>query len=206
MGVHLDDRQVSQFVTYREEILLWNKRINLISERSSLDIPVKHFIDSLTVLPFIPGPTGRILDIGSGGGFPALPLKIAAPRLEIHLVESTRKKASFLKQCVRSLGLDNVTIIAARIEDLATSACYGNAFDAVTSRAAFKLPALIPAAAPFLRPGGLLIAMKGADASAEVSEAATIQQKAGLAFLSQHELKLPLTGDLRTILLYRKAA
>lgn len=204
LGIRLDDRQVSQFMKYHEEILRWNKKINLVSERSSLEIPIKHFIDSLTALPFIPTPDGRVLDIGSGGGFPALPLKIAAPELDIHLVESSRKKVSFLKQCVRALGLDGVTIAAARVEDLANAADYQNGFDAVISRATLKLPAFVLAGAPFLRAGGTLIAMKGVTISDEVNEAAKILQVTGLQFVSLHKIRLPTTGDPRNILLYRK--
>lgn len=206
LGISLDDHQVSQFTKYHEEILLWNKKINLVSLRSSLDIPIKHFIDSLTALPFIGNTEGKVLDIGSGGGFPALPLKIAAPGLDMSLIESSRKKVSFLKHCVRSLGLGKVTVIAARVEELEKSGEYVNGFDAVVSRATFKLPDFIRAGAPFLRPGGILLAMKGTRFSDELKEAAGIVQPAGLLFVSRHEIRLPLTGDPRNIVLYQKIA
>ena len=206
MGISLDDRQVSQFVKYHEELLLWNKKINLVSEQSSLDIPIKHFIDSLTALPFLGNKNNRILDIGSGGGFPALPLKIAAPGLDMSLIESLRKKVSFLKHCLRSLDLGPVTVIAARVEELANSGNYSISFDAVISRATFKLPDFVLAGAPFLRPGGILIAMKGANVSDELQEAAKRLQPLGLQFLSCHEIRLPLIGDKRNIVLYKKVA
>lgn len=204
LDIRLDDHQVSQFVKYHEEILLWNKKINLVSRQSSLAIPIKHFIDSLTALPFLGHKDSKVLDIGSGGGFPALPLKIAAPRMDMHLIESSHKKVSFLKHCVRSLGLGKVTVIAARVEELEKSGEQVNGFDAVISRATFKLPAFIVAGAPFLRPGGILLAMKGAKFSDEIKAAAGVMQSAGLRFCSRHEIRLPLSGDPRNIVLYQK--
>lgn len=204
LGISLDDRQVFQFAKYHGELLLWNKKINLISERSSLDIPIKHFIDSLTALPFLNNKDSKVLDIGSGGGFPALPLKIAAPGLEMLLVESSRKKASFLKHCIRSLELCRVTVTTTRVEKLAKSGNYSNGFDAVISRATFKLPDFVSAGAPFLRPGGILIAMKGANFSDELEKTANILQPLGLQLLSCHEIRLPVIGDERNIVLYRK--
>jgi len=206
LGIRLDDRQLSQFARYHEELLLWNNKINLVSVQSPLDIPVKHFIDSLTVLPFIGNREGRVLDIGSGGGFPALPLKIAVPGMDLTLVESARKKASFLKHCIRTLELVNIAVIAARTEELVQSGDYAGGFDTVISRATFKLPDFLLAGAPFLRPGGILLAMKGSPLAEEIGEAAGILQPAGLTFVSRHELRLPVTGDPRTIFLYKKAA
>ncbi len=206
LGIRLDDRQLAQFARYHEELLLWNQKINLVSVQSPLDIPVKHFIDSLTVLPFLGNRNGRVLDIGSGGGFPALPLKIAVPEMELTLVEAIRKKASFLKHCIRTLKLVQIDVIAARTEDLVLAENYAGGFDTVISRATFKLPDFLLAGAPFLRPGGILLAMKGSPAAEELDEAAGMLQPAGLTFVSRHDLRLPLTGDPRTILLYQKAA
>ncbi len=204
MGISLDDRQASQFAKYHKELLLWNKKINLVSELSSHDIPIKHFIDSLTVLPFLDARDGNMLDIGSGGGFPALPLKIAAPGLDIHLIDSSRKKVSFLKHCVRSLGLGTITVTAARAEELARSGKYANGFDTLISRATFKLPDLVRTGVSFLRIGGTLIAMKGANVSDELKAAAEIVHPLGFLFIACHAIRLPVTGDKRNIVLYKK--
>ncbi len=109
LGLDLSPPQLDQFLTYLDLLLKWNRRINLTALRSPDDIITRHFLDSLLLLPHLPE-TGRLLDIGSGAGFPGLPLKIARPGLSVDLVEATTKKASFLKEAVRRLGLSGVNV------------------------------------------------------------------------------------------------
>ena len=111
LGIALGDRETSLFAAYYGELLAWNNKINLISAKSERDIIIKHFIDSLTLLPYIKDETCRVLDIGSGAGFPGIPLKIAVSSLKVFLLESSRKKTSFLKHVIRSLDLTDAVVI-----------------------------------------------------------------------------------------------
>ena len=149
VGVPLGKAELDLFALYHRELLLWNRRINLVSEQTSREIVVRHFVDSLTPAPWIERPDGLLIDLGSGGGFPGIPLRIALPRLQLTLVESSRKKTSFLAHIVRTLRLDNVTIIRERVEALIGEPACAGSFDTVLSRAAFKLPELLRMASFF---------------------------------------------------------
>ena len=203
MGEPLNDRQLLLFSTYYRELLVWNEKINLVSAKSPLDIPVKHFIDSLTPLPFIPKLSLRLLDIGTGAGFPGIPLKIARPALKVSLLESSRKKTSFLKHMIRSLELEDITVIHDRVEHVMEDDRYADNFDVVISRAAFKLPDILRISSFFLDDNGTVIAMKGKNIALE-GDAAVTSNRWGLTPVACHEIRLPVTGDVRKIMLFKK--
>ena len=204
MGVHLNDKQLSLFYTYYRELLAWNLKINLVSAKSSLDIPLKHFIDSLMPLPFVRNTSARLLDIGAGAGFPGIPMKIALPSLKVFLLESSRKKTSFLKHIIRTLRLDETTVIHNRVEHLITDDSYRNGFDIVISRAAFKLSDLLRISSFFLINNGVIMAMKGGRITDELKEAVDICETFGLTYLSCHDIRLPVIHDMRKIVLFKK--
>ena len=204
MDISLKAKELVLFETYYKELLTWNKKINLVSVRSDLDIPIKHFIDSLTLLPYIKSKTGQVLDIGSGAGFPGIPLKIALNSLTVVLLESSRKKSSFLKHIIRSLNLTDITVINNRGESLMEDETYRGRFEVVISRATFKLPQLLRIGGFFLSPNGILIAMKSKRSDEELTEAADMSQKVGLKYIASHDLTLPITGDFRKIIIYEK--
>jgi 16S rRNA (guanine527-N7)-methyltransferase len=204
IGVPLGPAQLDRFALYHREILLWNRRINLVSERSSREIVVRHFLDSLTPLPFLDRPEGTLIDLGSGGGFPGIPLRIALPGLQLFLVEALRKKSSFLSQVIRSLGLGGVQVIRERVEEMTAGGDLAGRFDMVISRAAFKLPDLIRTASFFLKPGGQLIAMKGPDPHEELEEAKRISEAAGMAFKACRTVRLPGVDSSRMLIIYNR--
>ncbi len=204
VGVPLGKEELDLFVLYHRELLLWNRRINLVSEQTSREIVVRHFVDSLTPAPWIEKPDGLLIDIGSGGGFPGIPLRIALPGLQLTLVESSRKKTSFLAHIVRTLHLDNVTIIRERVEALVGEPACAGSFDTVLSRAAFKLPELLRMASFFLKPGGLLIALKGPDPQEEMAEAETVLNTAGMILTTCRDIRLPGTNLSRKIIIYKR--
>ncbi len=204
IGVELDDSQIRLFINYLEELNRWNRRINLVSSNSATDLLIKHFIDSLTALQFIGKRASHIIDIGSGAGFPGIPLKIAMPYLHFTLLEVSRKRGSFLKNVIRKLGLADITVLNKRVQDVMESRIQLGAFDTVISRAAFKIPELVHIAGHFLADNGTLLIMKGMDIDIEITEADMPAQCAGLVYTSCHELVLPLTGNLRKIVIYRK--
>jgi 16S rRNA (guanine527-N7)-methyltransferase len=205
MGVSLEEKQLQLFDRYYQEILVWNAKINLLSRSSSEDTLLKNFIDSLTAIRFLPKRESRVLDMGSGGGFPGIPLKIACPTLHVSLLESSRKKTSFLKHIIRMLQLTEITVIHERAENLPGQESCRNSFDAVISKAAFKLPQFLTLGASFLCPGGILMAMKSADIGDELAEAQSAAATAGVLLTASHAMTLPVTGDRRQILIYTKA-
>jgi len=204
IGIFLNDKQLSLFSQYYRELVVWNEKMNLVSVKSDLDIPIKHFIDSLTPVLFLMNTSTRLLDIGAGAGFPGLPMKIAVPSLKVSLLESSRKKTSFLKHVIRTLALDKTTVIHNRAEHLITDDRYRNYFDTVISRATFKLSALMPMSSFFLRHNGTVMAMKGKNVTDELNEAFEISEMSGLTFLACHDIRLPVTGDLRKIVIFKK--
>jgi len=204
IGVNLDRRQIALFLDYLHSISIWNEKINLVSIKSSVDIPIKHFIDALAPHRFIPDPTGSLLDIGTGAGFPGIPLKIAFPSLRVTLLESSRKRSSFLKHVIRTLQLKAITVWNGRVEAYLENGLSLETFDVVISRATFKLTDLISYAGHFLADGGVLIAMKGPDVSEELADAEPARISAGLTPPTCHDFRLPVTGDPRKMLIYRK--
>jgi 16S rRNA (guanine527-N7)-methyltransferase len=204
LGITLGEKQQELFTIYCEELLLWNERINLVSIKSPADIWIKHFIDSLTAVPYITTPTGRLLDIGSGAGFPGIPLKISLNSLDVFLLEASRKRVSFLKHLCRRLRLDGVDIIHERVEDLIREDRYLASFDTVISRASFKLPELLTCGAPFLTENGRLIVLKGPDIIDELRDAAAVEKSCDLVQGGVYDLELPRTGDRRKIVIYNK--
>jgi 16S rRNA (guanine527-N7)-methyltransferase len=204
IGVKLGKKHIALFEEYYRELLFWNAKINLVSVKSELDIPIKHFIDSLTPLKFVKNKGSSLLDIGTGAGFPGIPLKIAEDRLRVTLLDSSRKKASFLKNIVRKLKLHETTVINRRVELLMRDEAYRGIFDVIISRASFKLPQFLTIGAYFISPGGILIAMKGINVDAELEQAERISTKVGLEHVGCYKIELPVTGDRRNVIVYKK--
>jgi 16S rRNA (guanine527-N7)-methyltransferase len=201
IGIHLEGLQLDLFRLYEKELLFWNRKVNLISIKSAHDVPIKHFTDSLTLGEFIP-PDARLLDIGTGAGFPGVPLKILKKSISLTLVESNSKKVSFLKELCRKLNLD-VKILNTRVEDLGNE--YRSAFDIVVSRAGLRLPELLKKGAFFAAPGGKIIAMKGGDSKEEETLPEGLLKRLGMALSGTLTLRLPVTGDGRKIIIFSKS-
>lgn len=204
VGAPLGRAELDLFALYHRELLLWNRRINLVSQQTSREIVLRHFVDSLTPLPWIEKPDGMLIDLGSGGGFPGIPLRIALPGLGLTLVESSRKKTSFLAHIVRTLRLNDVTIIRERVNPLIGQPACAGAFDTVLSRAAFKLPELLRMASFFLKPEGLLIALKGSDPSEEMDEARAVLSATGMNLAACRDIRPPGADLSRKIIIYRR--
>jgi 16S rRNA (guanine527-N7)-methyltransferase len=204
LGISLNALQLNQFDIYQKKLLMWNSKINLISEKSAHEIISRHFLDSLTALQFIGRQEARIIDIGCGAGFPGLPLKIAAPDLQLYLLESNRKKVSFLKDIVRLLNLSDTLILHDRVENLIKESKWNNYFDIVISRAAFKLPELLPQGAYFLAPQGKLIALKGRDVAAEFSLSEQEVAVANFSQCNQYDVNYSFQDSPRKIIVWKK--
>ncbi len=160
LGTPLTMEQINSVFIYLTELKKWNQKINLTAIKDERDIVIKHVLDSLSYRKgFTPAPGQRLLDMGSGAGFPAIPLKIAYPDLAITLVESVKKKASFLRHIVRTLALSGVEVMDQRTGELPDS--YRGSFDIVTARAFADMEKALEAGAPFLKLGGLMVLSRG---------------------------------------------
>lgn len=177
-GIALDDNTIAKIGDYLARLLAMNELVNLTAIESPEAAWDRHAFDALTLLPLLENvPAGSsVADIGSGGGLPGIVLAIARPDLRFTLVEATHKKAAFLSAIAEALGLSNVTVCAERAEVLAKGNLRGH-FDIVTARAVARLFQLIPWTAPFAKPGGRLLLIKGQRAEEELKEAAKVLPK-----------------------------
>jgi 16S rRNA (guanine527-N7)-methyltransferase len=201
LGVHLDAAVLDRLGNYLARLLAMNEQMNLTAIRDPAEAWERHVLDALTLVPLLAelGAGARLVDVGSGGGVPGIPLAIACPSVRVTLVEATQKKAAFLSAVAEALGLANVTVRAERAEQLASGPLRG-AFDAVTARAVGRLSTLVPLTVPFARPGGLILLVKGQRADEELAEAG----KALAAEHATHE-KTVATPTGRIVVLRRGA-
>lgn len=185
LGLTLDAVALDRFRLYANLLLDWNQRMNLTRVTGAEEIQVKLFADALALMPFLLRYQAahertirlKLIDVGSGPGFPGLPLKIVYPELDVTLLEATGKKVRFLEAVIAALGLGEVTALHGRAEDLAHRPDLRGRFDIVVARAVARLPALLELSLPFCRVGGLGLFPKGVDAAAEVAEAAGALKK-----------------------------
>lgn len=176
LGIELNARQVKQFELYYEELIAWNEKINLTAITDYSTVQVKHFLDSLTVSLAIPErEVGRsdfnIVDVGTGAGFPGVPLKIIIPQPRLVLIEPTTKKTAFLRHVIDRLELKNVEVLNSGAEEAAHLSPHREQFALALSRAVATLPALVELTLPFCQVGGRFIAQKKGDIDQEVDKA-----------------------------------
>jgi 16S rRNA (guanine527-N7)-methyltransferase len=196
LGIELSTGQVAQLDQLGAALREGNRRVNLTRIITPSAIETRHFLDSLTAaVPLLDrlhaGEAPRLVDVGSGGGMPGLPLKIAFPRLRLTLVESVGKKADFLRATVDQLGLADVEVVAARAETAGRAPEHRDGYDWATARALGKLPVVIELCAPFLAPGGLLVALRSGPLDAELAEAAPAFKALRLWSRTPIELNIP---------------
>ena len=202
LGVELDDNMLSRFRLYASELVSTNKKYNLTSITEPDDIVIKHFIDSLTVLKYFDLDYGnRVIDIGSGAGFPALPLLIAKNgMLDVTFVDSVRKKLLFIEHALKVCGLKG-EILHERAEELSHNADYREKYDVATARAVAPLNVLCELCLPFVKKGGFFIALKGANDETDIAKNAV--KMLGGRIESVVSYKLP-NGDARSIVMIKK--
>lgn len=173
LSLAFEPGELDQLAAYLGHLIAVNRRMNLTRITDPADAWTRHVLDSLSLLPWImESEATTLLDVGSGGGLPGIPLAIAAPQVAVTLLEATGKKARFLEETAAALGLDNVTVISERAETLGQDRAHREHYDIVTSRAVGRLPVLAELAVPLVRRGGLFLAIKGEQAEAEIAESA----------------------------------
>jgi 16S rRNA (guanine527-N7)-methyltransferase len=204
---HITGRQVTLFATYEKELLEWNSKFNLTAIRDSESIRTKHFLDSLScVLAWKTNHPNRLIDVGTGAGFPGIPLKIIYPNLKLTLVESVGKKAMFCQHIVRVLGLENVDVIQSRAEDLGQDAHHREKYDWAVARAVANLNVLSEYLIPLVRVGGTMLAQKGESGPAEAQSAEKAMKLLGGKLKQLIPVNLPGVADDRYLILVDKVA
>lgn len=204
-GILLNDQQLQQFQDYFELLVEWNEKINLTTITEKKDVYLKHFYDSL-MTAFTPqfNGTGHLCDVGSGAGFPSIPLKIVFPDLNITIVDSLNKRITFLKTVAEALQLEGVALYHDRAETFGQNKAFRESFDFVTARAVARLNVLAELCLPLVKKDGYFLALKAAKSQEELTEAKPAIAVLGGKVLAEIDLALPETGDERHILVIQK--
>lgn len=201
LGIVVTAAEQQRLLLYLDELLRWNKRINLTAVRERDAAVEKHLVDALTVLPLLRGDE-RLLDLGSGAGLPGIPLSIVRPGLQVVSVDAVEKKILFQRHAARLLSLTCFEAVHARGEALPQRPGCANGFDLVVSRAFASLPAFLRLALPCLRPDGRVLAMKGAEGERELAAAQDELARLGVRHERTVRCRLPRSGAERTLLLF----
>ncbi|MDR3600182.1 MAG: 16S rRNA (guanine(527)-N(7))-methyltransferase RsmG [Desulfosporosinus sp.] len=202
IGCELSNLQVSQFCHFGDLLLDWNQRLNLTRITDPHEVILKHFIDSMVLAKFISG--ASFLDLGTGAGFPGVPLKILRPDLEIVLMDSLKKRLNFLDMVIETLDLRGIQTFHARAEDFGRDVRYRGHFDTVSSRAVARLPVLLEYALPVLKVKGLFIAAKGSQVADELIESQKALKLLGGIVESIEHFNLGEGAEHRAVVLIRK--
>lgn len=199
LALPLDPEVQHRLLVFQQELLSWNRKFNLTAICDPQQSVEKHLIDSLTVYPYLQG-SERLLDLGSGAGLPAIPLKIARPNLQIVSLDAQEKKIMFQRHVARRLGFKNFLAIHGRIETLAEEPAHRHQYEVVIARALASLDRLLAWAQPFVATGGRFIAMKG---KGDTEQPALAARQHGFAFLAEHRLRLPGSGAERRLQIFQ---
>ena len=207
LNLSLNARQVAALQRYELELQDWNNRINLTAIRDVEGIRTKHFLDSFTCLmAWRDRPPSSLIDIGSGAGFPGIPLKILYPNLRLTLVDSVGKKVEFCRHIVQVLGMDKVELVTARAEELGQNAAHRERYDWATARAVANLNILVEYLLPLVRVGGGILAQKGESGPAEAHAAQGPARLLGGRLRQLVRLALPGVVEERYLIIFDKVA
>jgi len=201
LGVTLSGLHLDSLATFAAELCKWNRKINLTSIVLPEEIAIKHFIDSLALVKYV-DLAGKLLDIGSGGGFPSIPVKIILPDIDIVSVDAVEKKILFQRHVARLLNFERFSALHCRVENLPEQ--YKGAFNCIVSRAFSEITVFVKYALPLLADDGVIVAMKGKDGKKEAEESAEEMERIGGVISSIHEFQLPLLNDARSLIIIRK--
>lgn len=206
-SIHLTGRQVIALMTYERELLAWNEKFNLTAIRDVEGIRTKHFLDSFScVLAWKANPPARLIDVGTGAGFPGLPLKILYPNMQVTLVESVGKKVKFCQHMIEKLGLEGTQVIKARAEELGQMKAHREQYDWGIARAVARLRVLCEYLLPLVKVGGVMLAQKGESGPAEAHAAESAMKILGGRTRQLLPIHLPGVAEDRYLVLADKIA
>lgn len=203
INIELTEEQINKFEKYQDLLLEWNEKINLTAITEENDIIIKHFVDSLTISKYFKD-NNKIIDVGTGAGFPGIPLKIANETLKVTLLDSLNKRIVYLNDVVEKLDLSDVETIHGRAEELSRNAKYREQYDAVTARAVANLKTLSEYCIPFVKLNGYFVCMKGSNIDEELENAKAHIGDLGCKIEEIVEFVLPETDMKRNIIIMKK--
>ena len=203
LGINLSEIQLKQFYNYMNLLIEWNKKVNLTAITEPDEIILKHFVDSLTISKYISDGT-KVVDVGTGAGFPGIPLKIVRQDVDITLLDSLQKRINFLDEVINELNLEKITTIHSRVEDFGKNKKYREEFDIATSRAVANLSTLSEYLLPLVKVGGKVISMKGSLIQEELENSKNAIKILGGKIEKVDEFDLPNSDISRNIVLIDK--
>lgn len=203
LGINLSEIQLKQFYNYMNLLIEWNKKINLTAITEPDEIILKHFVDSLTISKYISDGT-KVVDVGTGAGFPGIPLKIVRQDVDITLLDSLQKRINFLEEVINELNLEKIKTVHSRVEDFGKNKEYREEFDIATSRAVANLSTLSEYLLPLVKVGGKVISMKGSLIQEELENSKNAIKILGAQIEKVDEFDLPNSDISRNIVLIDK--
>ena len=203
LGIKLSKEQAEMFFNYMNLLLEWNEKINLTAITEEKEVIVKHFVDSLTIAKYIPE-GASLVDVGTGAGFPGIPLKIIRDDLKITLLDSLQKRINFLDVVIKELNLENIDTIHARVEEFGKNSKYRESFEVATSRAVANLSTLTEYLLPLVKVGGIAVCMKGSSIEEELETSKKAINVLGGKVSNVFEFDLPKTDIKRNIVIVDK--
>jgi len=204
-GVEPNEKMIEDFSKYREVLVEWNQKMNLTGIEEEKEVFIKHFLDSVSAFSgnYIKS-NMSLIDVGTGAGFPGLPLKIANKSLKLTLLDSLNKRINFLQEVCRNIAINDVNFIHGRAEDFGQDENYREKFDVATARAVAGLPVLMEFCVPFVKVGGYFICLKGPNADLELEESKIAIETLGLRYIEKIDIKLPESELNHNILVFEK--
>ena len=205
LNIAVSDKNIEKFCLFEKLLLEWNEKINLTAITDSFDIMTKHFLDSLLPLSVFDIPqNARLIDVGTGAGFPGVPLKLARNDISVTLLDSLNKRINFLTEVISELKLEKIQAIHARAEEFGRLTEYRETFDIAISRAVAALDMLAEFCLPLVKVGGVFLAMKAEDSAEEIKTAMPIIKALGGKIEDEILTKIPHTDIVRKIIVIRK--
>lgn len=204
LGVDIDSLQVSKFMKYKDMLLLWNEKMNLTAITDEREVILKHFADSVSLVPFIDFENKKVIDVGSGAGFPGIPIKIVKPSISLTLLDSLNKRINFLFNVVSEIELSDVECIHLRAEDGGRMEGLRENFDICVSRAVANLAVLSEYCLPFVKNGGYFVSLKGPDAGEEILNAEKAVEILGGVIEEVKTVDIPFTDITHTLIMIKK--
>lgn len=201
-NIDLKHKQIESFLQYKDLLKEWNEKFNLTAIEEDKEVIIKHFIDSLSIIPYLT-PEAKVIDIGTGAGFPGIPVKIILDNTKVTLFDSLDKRVKFLSEVIRVLDLKGIDALHGRAEDFGIKKEFRETFDVAVARAVANLPVLLEYCLPFVKVGGLFIAMKGSNTE-EIDNSSKALRILGGKIEEVKEVTLPFSDFKRNIILIRK--
>ncbi|SCI29016.1 16S rRNA (guanine(527)-N(7))-methyltransferase RsmG [Romboutsia sp. 1001713B170207_170306_H8] len=204
-GIDANDQMINDLKTYREILVDWNQKMNLTGIEEEKEVFIKHFLDSISAVQNGYIKDGiSLIDVGTGAGFPGLPLKICLKDIKLTLLDSLNKRINFLQEVSNAVNLEDVEFIHGRAEDFGKNSEYREKYDVATARAVAGLPILMEFCVPFVKVGGYFVCLKGPNANLELEESKVAMEVLGVEFVEKIDIELPNEELKHNILVFKK--